>query len=98
MRFLYRRLGNKYSKLAQEECKIALDDNKRCLIYIKDVKEELREHIVNEFIEKELKYRISYHKFRSRKQLLGQIRSDLKAQMTQILRAELEDVNQKKRQ
>lgn len=62
-----------------------------------DVKAELRDHRVNEFIEKELIHRISYHKFRSCKLLLEQIKKDLKAQMIQILRTGLEVITQTKK-
>jgi hypothetical protein len=90
--------GRRYSQLTQEECKSALDNNKRCLIYIMDVKAELRDHRVNEFIERELIHRISYHKFRSCKLLLEQIKKDLKSQMIQILRTGLEVITQTKKE
>src|SRR5439155_1955083 len=88
--------GKRNSQLTQEECKTALDNNKRCLIYIMDVKSELRDHAVNEFIDRELIPRISYHKFRNCKLFLEQIKRDLKAQMIQILRTGLETITQTK--
>jgi Domain of unknown function (DUF4062) len=97
--------GKRYSQITQEECKTALDNNKRCLIYVMDMKAELRDHRVSEFIEMELKHRISYHKFRSCKPLIEQIERDLKAQMISILRTGLgvmtqikEDVKNKERE
>lgn len=88
--------GKKDSQLTREECKTALDNNKRCLIYIMDVKAELRDHSVNEFIERDLNDRISYHKFRNCKLLLEQIKRDVKVQMLQILRIGLEVTTQTK--
>jgi hypothetical protein len=63
-----------------------------------DVKADLRDHGVSEFIERELIHRISYHKFRSCKLLLEQIKKDLKAQMIQILRTGLEVITKTKKE
>lgn len=88
--------GKSYSEITQDECKTALDNNKRCLIYVMDIKPEHRDNRVSEFIERELKHRISYHKFRSCKLLMDQIRRDLKAQMVLILRTGLDVMTQRK--
>lgn len=83
--------GKQYSLITQKECKTALDNNKRCLIYVLKVNEEKIDPRVRDFIKKELKHRISYYKFNSCKQLEEQIRNDLRTQMIQILRTGLQE-------
>jgi hypothetical protein len=68
--------GKQYSQITQEECKTALDSNKRCLIYLLNANEEEIDPSVRDFIKKELRHRISYHKFSSCKQLEEQIKND----------------------
>jgi len=84
--------GREYSLITHEECKTALDNNKRCLIYVLDANDEEIDPHVHDFIKNELEHRISYYKFSSCKQLEEQIRKDLEAQMIQILRIGLEEI------
>jgi hypothetical protein len=81
--------GRQCSMITQEECKTALNSNKRCLIYVLDTNDKKIHPLVREFIEKELKHRISYYKFCNCRQLEEQIRKDLKTQMIQVLRTGL---------
>ncbi len=60
------------------------------------MKDEERDQRTNEFIQRELKHRISYHKFRNCKLLETQIRKDLEVQMIQILRTGLDIIAQTK--
>jgi Domain of unknown function (DUF4062) len=90
--------GKQYSLITQKECKIALDNNKRCLIYVLNVNEEKIDPHVRDFIKKELKHRISYYKFSSCKQLEEQIRKDLGTQMIQILRTGLQQMAKTKKE
>jgi hypothetical protein len=84
--------GKQHSLITQEECKTALDNNKRCLIYVLDANDKELDPCVRDFIKKELKHRISYYKFNSCKQLEEQIRKDLEVQMIQILRIGLQEI------
>lgn len=84
--------GKQYSLITQKECRTALDNNKRCLIYVSNVKEENIDPRVRDFIKKDLKHRISYHKFSSCEQLEDQIKKDLRTQMIQILRTGLNEM------
>jgi uncharacterized protein DUF4062 len=88
--------GRQYSMITQEECKTALNNNKRCLIYVLDTDDKKMNPRVREFIEKELKHRISYFKFRNCNQLQEQIRNDLKTHMIQVLRIGLQETAKNK--
>ena len=84
--------GKQYSLVTQKECKTAMEYNKRCLIYVLNVKEEKIDPRARDFIKKELRHRISYYKFISCKQLEEQVRKDLRSQMIQILRTGLQEM------
>lgn len=86
--------GKNYSELAADECIEALNENKRNLIYLLDVKEENREPLLRDFIKNVLTDRITYHRFKKCKKLEEQIEEDLQSQMEIILRTGLDVLGQ----
>jgi HEPN domain-containing protein len=88
--------GKEFSSLTQKECIIALEQRKRNLIYVKLTREAARDSRVTDFIEKELKHRVKFHRFRSCKSLEDQIEKDLRRQILRILRTGLEVMAERK--
>lgn len=88
--------GKEYSEITIEECRTALDNNKRFLNYVQQTKN--RNAQLEEFIEKELKRRAKFHRFNKCSVLEEQIKKDLERQMAKILRAGLSALSQTKRE
>ena len=84
--------GTQYSTITQEECRTALDNNKRCLVYVLDAKGKEIDPRVRDFIEKELRHRLTYYKFSSCNQLKELIRKNLEDQMIKILKVGLQEM------
>jgi hypothetical protein len=86
--------GQEYSKLTIDEYREAVKQRKPCLTYVKDIRGRSPE--LARFINDELRYRFKYHKFRSNKGLLYQVKRDLESLLYEFMEAGLEEVQKRK--
>jgi len=86
--------GQEYSETTIKEYKEAVKQRKPCLTYVKDVKGRNKD--LAHFIKNELRYQFKYHKFRSNKGLLYQVKRDLESLLFEFLETGLGEVQKRK--
>lgn len=86
--------GRDYSKITIDEYREAVRQRKPCLTYVRDLKG--RDSNLMRFVNEELRYTFKYHKFRSNKGLLFQVKRDLEALLFEFLEAGLDEVQKRK--
>ena len=88
--------GKAYSDLTILECRTAIKERKRYLVYVQMRTKSLREPALDNFIKEELEFLAKYHRFKTCKELEKQIMKDLSKQVGKILRTGSETLSQVK--
>lgn len=86
--------GDQWSELTIDEYHEAVKHLKRCLFYVKITRQRCVE--LTEFINKELKNRFKYHKFKTRKDLYHRVKTDLNQLLFDTLNQGLGAIKRKK--